>query len=77
MTLEALLRDAAARGQLNHVSLICHTGKEGVSFRATYRNTKNDGHRNAENADPVAALTEAIKASAPRQKRAEPDLDFG
>lgn len=79
--LEKLLHDAAARGQLNHVSLHAKDVRgKGVMFSATFRDTRHDGHRFALNADPVAALKEALTAKVLRAKRntaESADDDFG
>jgi hypothetical protein len=62
MTLEATLHDAAKRGALNHLSIIGHTDRQGaVTFRVSYRDTKRDGARHAEDADPVKAIVAAMK----------------
>lgn len=61
MTLEDKLRAEAKRGMLNHISLVAHTAKGVVTFRAAYRATIGDGHKQAEHADPVKALQEVLK----------------
>ena len=56
------LRDLAAKGQLNHLSIISHTSKDGtVTFRASFRNTKRDGQSLAEDSDPVTAIMLVLK----------------
>jgi hypothetical protein len=59
--LDDTLRDLAKRGQLNHLSLVAHTAKGVVTFRAAYRGATGDGHKNAEHGDPVKALQEVLK----------------
>lgn len=63
--LEDLLKEKAAKGQLNHLSLTAHGNRDGsLTFRASYRDTKRDGARHAEHADPVVAITTALTARA-------------
>jgi hypothetical protein len=57
--LEDLIRDAAKRGKLTHLSLIgsWNRGDNGVTYKASYRSGEACY---GENADPVAALIEAL-----------------
>jgi len=78
MNLEALLRDAAARGELTHLSLVSSNGL----FAACYCPATGFTHSTARHADPVAALVEALQTKPPRARRCSPsksgdDMDFG
>lgn len=59
--LDEALRAAAAKGQLNHLSLIAHTDRAGtVTYRVSFRDTKHDGAKHTEDADPVVAIAKAL-----------------
>jgi hypothetical protein len=59
MKLEALIRDAAKRGKLTHLSIIgsWNKGDNGVTYKASY---KGGSVCFGEHADPVQALIEAL-----------------
>lgn len=81
-TLEELIRDAAARGELNHLSLI---GDHKRPFTACFRVASTTSHTFGEDADPVEALKKALAgAKMVRKPRApvtvrddDDDLEFG
>jgi hypothetical protein len=60
-TLDALLREVAADGNLNYLSLtpVAHNG--GVGFSATFSPATNCTHEYAVDADPTKAALDAIK----------------
>lgn len=62
MTIEELLREAAAKGELNHLSLIPHQ----KGWSATYCRASTCTHTTAVHADPVEAITRALA-----------EMDFG
>lgn len=57
-SLEEAIRDAASRGELNHLSL-AHTAR---GWEVAYRDVKN--YRLRVHADPVCALLEALTGKA-------------
>ena len=59
MKLEDLIRDAAKRGKLTHLSIIgsWNKGNNGVTYKAYY---KGGSQCFGENTDPVLALIEAL-----------------
>jgi hypothetical protein len=58
MTLDDLIRDAAKRGELTHLSVVAVAG----GFSATFTPASTFGTVHERDADPVIAMTKAIKA---------------
>lgn len=80
MSVDKLLREAVARGELTHVSLTAHHDKRGLTWRATYRDATTAGQYHGESADPIDAIAAAfLQRKAPRKPRKESadDFDFG
>lgn len=65
LTLEAMIQQAAKRGELSHLS-IAHSPR-GI-FSVSYRGASSGHYFHSENADPVQALKDALKPPA------EPDF---
>jgi hypothetical protein len=59
--LDDLLREVAAAGELNYLSLTPVAYKGGVGFSATYAPATNCTHEYAVSADPTEAALAAIK----------------
>lgn len=70
MTLDDLLRDAAKRGELNHISLFPHA----KGFLATYCKASKCTHTTAVHADPAEAIKAALMVG---KRRSSTDIDFG
>jgi len=81
MTLEDLIRDAAAKGNMTHLSII--PAPNGTSWRASFTPAKRMGIAYGEDADPVKAMALAIKHGMKRENLTKTeddrsdDLDFG
>lgn len=62
-SLDTMIQDLAARGELTYLSLAPVAGKggdKGVVFAAVYSSASKWGHGMARDADPVEALKKAI-----------------
>jgi hypothetical protein len=59
--LDELLREVAAAGELNYLSLTPVAHKGGIGFSATYAPATNCTHGYATSADPTEAAVNAIK----------------
>lgn len=67
MTLDELIRDTVARGELVHLSV--SASPSGKGFSASYGPASGFGITIIHNADPVAALHEAITTTRLRRRK--------
>lgn len=80
MTLEAMIQDAAKRGELVNLSVYAKDG----AFHASFCPASKQGIAFTEHADPVEALKMALKSvklarppRAAKPAKADDDMDFG
>lgn len=70
--LEDMIQQAAKRGELSHLSVICDF--KGV-FRASYRGANEGHYRHTEADNPVDAMKEALKGVR-KTRTAKPDNEL-
>lgn len=69
--LETIIRDAATRGELVHISVVAVAG----GFAASYTPASMYGVTHTRNKDPVAAIKEAIATTKTKRTRVSKPTD--